>query len=34
VDAPVFLTKRKDLASATPIRSIDVQALLLRHLRG
>ena len=34
VDAPVFLTKRKDLAGSTPIRSVDVQQLLLRHLRS
>jgi predicted AlkP superfamily pyrophosphatase or phosphodiesterase len=34
VDAPVFLTKRKDLAPAAPIRSIDVQPLLLSHLRS
>ena len=33
VDAPVFLTKRKDLAASSPIRSIDVQSLLLQHLR-
>jgi predicted AlkP superfamily pyrophosphatase or phosphodiesterase len=33
-DAPVFLTRRRDLVGSTPIRSIDVQALLLRHLRG
>jgi hypothetical protein len=33
-DAPVLLTRRKDLAGTSPIRSIDVQALLLRHLRG
>jgi hypothetical protein len=32
-DAPVFLTKRKDLVDPAPIRSIDVQSLLLRHLR-
>jgi hypothetical protein len=31
-DAPVFLTKRKDLAPSAPIRSIDVQQLLLQHL--
>ena len=33
VDAPVFLTKRKDLAGPAPIRSVDVQQLLLQHLR-
>jgi len=33
-DAPVFLTKRRDLLDSTPLRSIDVQALLLRHLRA
>ena len=33
IDAPVFLTKRKDLVDPAPIRSIDVQALLLGHLR-
>ena len=33
IDAPVFLTRRKDLASSSPIRSIDVQSLLLQHLR-
>ena len=33
LDAPVFLTKRKDLAASSPIRSIDVQSLLLQHLR-
>ena len=32
IDAPIFLTKRRDLAPASPIRSVDVQALLLRHL--
>ena len=33
IDAPVFLTRRKDLAASSPIRSIDVQSLLLQHLR-
>jgi predicted AlkP superfamily pyrophosphatase or phosphodiesterase len=33
IDAPILLTKRKDLVTPTPIRSVDVQALLLRHLR-
>ena len=33
IDAPVFLTRRKDLAPSSPIRSIDVQSLLLQHLR-
>ena len=33
IDAPVFLTKRKDLAPVSAIRSIDVQSLLLQHLR-
>ena len=34
IDAPIFLTKRQDLVTPTPIRSVDVQALLLRHLRA
>jgi predicted AlkP superfamily pyrophosphatase or phosphodiesterase len=34
VDAPILFTKRKDLVTAPAIRSIDVQPLLLEHLRG
>jgi predicted AlkP superfamily pyrophosphatase or phosphodiesterase len=33
VDAPVFLTKRKELAGSPAIRSVEVQQLLLQHLR-
>jgi predicted AlkP superfamily pyrophosphatase or phosphodiesterase len=34
IDAPVFITSRKDLVKSPVIRSIDVQGLLLQHLRS
>jgi predicted AlkP superfamily pyrophosphatase or phosphodiesterase len=34
IDAPVFITSRKDLVRSPVIRSIDVQGLLLQHLRS